>query len=329
MSYEPMTGENPLLDIDTSFYSYLIARMRNYKEHISGGKLDYAFDADFALRQKISGTSGWSRLQKGLFTRDMPIKIKNAFRGANIAGSLKFADAYEAVKICAERLQMIVPVVFVRNVPDKYEIFSLSSDTDSYIILTSGLLDIAAGDELRFLVGCECGHIQNGHNVLGISLPQVGVNAADGLNDEADNRSEIGGQLETLITEWMGLANITSDRAGIICCDDPGNYPKVIVSLKKKGVADFYHLSDKGDGISEWSLNLDKLIKDYEVLHVTPARSIKLDRSRGVFERRVFAGMEFLNCETLYYWRPDLSREDIHIVNKQALEVRCEAIISG
>ena len=46
---------NPLMDINTSFCDYLVARTRSYQEHVVGGTLDYAFDADFAMRQKIGG----------------------------------------------------------------------------------------------------------------------------------------------------------------------------------------------------------------------------------------------------------------------------------
>jgi len=332
MSYEPLADQNPLLEIDTSFYSYLVARMRNFKEHMTGGKLDYAFDAEFAMKQKINGASGWSKLQNFLFSHDIPIKVKNAFRGANIAGSLKFADAYEAAKICAERLQMSVPTVFVRNVKDKYEIFSLTSDNDEYIILTSGLMDICSKEELCFLVGCECGHIQNGHCVYAAAIPGMGVNKADGVmtgSDEIRAYDALNKQIEDFISDWLEPALITSDRAGILCCDNPENYPKIVTSTKKKGVADFYRKADSAALIAEWGVSIDKLLKDYDILRKTPARSIKLDPSLKALERRIFAGMEFLSCETLFSWRSDLLKDNVHIVNKQALEARCEIIVTN
>ena len=70
-------------------------------------------------------------------------------------------------------------------------------------------------------------------------------------------------------------------------------------------------------------------MKMYETLHITPARSISLDDTWNSLERRVFAGMEFLNCEILYNWRSNIEKLDIHTVNKQALEIRCEIIIGA
>ena len=55
MSTNTTERENPLLQIDTSFRTYLNAYTRSYQNHIVDGVLDYAFESDFAVRQKIMG----------------------------------------------------------------------------------------------------------------------------------------------------------------------------------------------------------------------------------------------------------------------------------
>ena len=70
-------------------------------------------------------------------------------------------------------------------------------------------------------------------------------------------------------------------------------------------------------------------MKQYETLHITPARSIVIPLECNAVDKRILAGLEFLNCEILYNWRGDLSKEDIHTVNKQALEIRCEIILGA
>lgn len=59
MSTNTTERENPLLQIDTSFRTYLNAYTRSYQNHIVDGVLDYAFESDFAVRQKIMGLGGW------------------------------------------------------------------------------------------------------------------------------------------------------------------------------------------------------------------------------------------------------------------------------
>lgn len=313
---------NPLLDIETSFAAYLNARTRSYKDHIVGGMMDYAFDADFSVKQKITTFSSWSKVYKTLTGREIPNKVKRIFQSTDIAGSMKHPEIYNAVKICAERLQISVPTAYVRNAPNKYEIYSVSAEgVEPFIVVTSGLIEICTQEELCFLVGCECGHIQNNHCIFNMAAPYFGVNY---INEEeysrtSENDSSVK-QIAGTITEWIKLSDITSDRAGIICLTKPQEYPSIISSVYNKGIFNAY---------PKEQYNLEELMKLYEVLHITPARNIVLPKECGSIERRILAGLEFLSCEILYNWRTDLNKVDVHTVNKQALEVRCEIILDA
>ncbi|MBQ5319437.1 MAG: M48 family metalloprotease [Oscillospiraceae bacterium] len=313
---------NPLLDIDTSFAAYLNARTRSYKDHIVGGAMDYAFDADFSVKQKITTFSSWSKVHKNLISKEIPNKLKRLFQSTDVAGSLKYSEIYDAVKVCAERMQISVPTAYVRNAPNKYEIYSVAAEgTEPFIVVTSGLADICTKEELRFLVGCECGHIQNNHCIFNMAAPYFGVNNLEELEDYSPSESDSSvKQIAGTISEWLKLSDITSDRAGIICLTNPQDYPSVVSSLHGKGIFTLYK-KDK--------LELGELMKLYDVLHITPARNISLPSDCTSIEKRILAGLEFLSCETLYTWRSDLNKEDVHTVNKQALEVRCEIILNA
>ena len=65
MSTNTTERENPLLQIDTSFRTYLNAYTRSYQNHIVDGVLDYAFESDFAVRQKIMGLGAGEARQGG------------------------------------------------------------------------------------------------------------------------------------------------------------------------------------------------------------------------------------------------------------------------
>ncbi|MBP1550154.1 MAG: M48 family metalloprotease, partial [Oscillospiraceae bacterium] len=175
---------NPLLDIDTSFAAYLNARTRSYKDHIVGGTMDYAFDADFSVKQKITTFSSWSKVHKNLVSKEIPNKLKRLFQSTDVAGSLKHSEIYDAVKVCAERLQISVPTAYVRNAPNKYEIYSVAADgTEPFIVVTTGLAEVCTKEELRFLVGCECGHIQNNHCIFNMAAPYFGVTNLEEFED--------------------------------------------------------------------------------------------------------------------------------------------------
>ncbi|MDE5741054.1 MAG: M48 family metalloprotease [Oscillospiraceae bacterium] len=313
---------NPLLDIETSFTAYLNARTRSYKDHIVGGMMDYAFDSDFSVKQKITTFPSWSKVYKNLTGHDIPSKIKRLFQSTDVAGSLQHPEIYNAVQQCAEKLQISVPTVYVRNAPKKYEIYSIAAEgIEPCIVATTGLIDICGKDELRFLVGCECGHIQNNHCIFSMAAPYFGItNQEDTEESDSQENYKALTQIAGTMSEWIKLADVTGDRAGIICLNNPNDYPIIMKSIHSKGVLGMY----KKD-----NLDLDELLKLYEVLHRTPARSITLPANCSFIERRILAGLEFLSCEVLYNWRADLNKVDMHTVNKQALEVRCEIILDA
>lgn len=62
---DSMESVNPLLQIDTGFRSYLNAYTRSFQNHVVDGQLDYAFDSDFAVRQKIAGLTRLGKACKG------------------------------------------------------------------------------------------------------------------------------------------------------------------------------------------------------------------------------------------------------------------------
>ena len=219
-------------------------------------------------------------------------------------------------------MQISVPTAYVRNAPNKYEIYSVAADgTEPFIVVTSGLAEVCSKEELRFLVGCECGHIHNNHCIFNMAAPYFGVSNLEEIEDytPSENDSSVK-QIAGTISEWLKLSDITSDRAGIICLTNPQDYPTIVSSLHSKGIFAIY----KKD-----NLELGELMKLYEVLHITPARNIVLPPDCSSIEKRILAGLEFLSCETLYNWRSDLNKEDVHTVNKQALEVRCEIILDA
>lgn len=312
--------QNPLLDIDTSFTNYLAVRTRKSKDHIVGGRMDYGFDADFSVRQKFITYSGWNKIYKTLVTIEIPNKFKQIFKTASEASQSSYPEIWAIAKSCAERLMIDIPKVFVRNAPNKMEIYSISAEnTSPVIVLTSGLCEKCTKDELSYLIGCECGHIQNNHCIYYQAAPSFGIIMdSEVVNPVTDN----GKQLASVMMDWLTLSNVTSDRAGIICLDRPQEFSSVFISLRQKGINDIYSRTGQ-------EFDSKKAEKMYETLHVTPARSISLDSSTNSLERRYFAGMEFLNCETLYSWRNDIGAADLHTVNKQALEVRCEIIIGA
>lgn len=313
---------NPLMDINTSFCDYLVARTRSFQEHVIGGTLDYAFDADFAARQKIGSLSGWSRLYKTIVSTDIPDRFKRYFQSSDTAGSMSFAKAYEAAKKCSERLQISIPTILVRTGKGVPEIMSMAGEgIDPCIIMTKDIAEECSNDELYYLIGCECGRIQNRHSAFNYAFTYPGISRGETVSDSSDIKSNVR-EISYNLNNWTILGDITADRAGIICLDNPSDFPRIYGGLRQKGFPD-------SNGTVNKEIDLPAILKHFEATHITPVRDLKIADDCSSDERRIIAGMEFIGCEILYIWRPDLSRPDTHIGNKQALEIRCDIIANN
>ena len=314
-------SENPLLKIDTSFRSYLLAYTRSFSNHVVDGVLDYAFDADFSLRQKITGLSGWAKLSKAINSQDVTEEAKLLFLKTNQAGSLKYPEVYEIAKKCAERLELNLPTVFVRDDINKKIIYSIASDIiEPCIVITKALIQMCTAEEIQVLIGSECGRIQNHHCTYNLAYKYFNADENGFMPMEQSYQQPVSNQLVYTLSQWVKLADITADRAGMICCDEPERYAEIIAGLYQKGYVDFYGRTMK-------DLDFEHIVNMAQVIHYTAARDIYVDKDVTDEEKRILAAVEFLNCDLLYNWRSELSSEGLNVINGQLCDVRCNIIL--
>ncbi len=312
--------ENPLLQIDTNFRHYLNAYTRSFQNHIVNGTLDYAFDSDFTVRQKISGLVGFNKLAKSIVTQDITSEAKLLFRKFNQAGPLKFPEVYDVAKLCAERLELKLPIVFVRDDVDEPLIYSIASDIiEPCIIVSYALVKFCTKDELQLLIGCECGKLQNNHCQYNFAITYINYNKNVYKPVERSHKGMISNQIVYALPEWMKCADITADRAGMICCDNPEDFPALLYGIYQKGFLDFF-------GRKNPECNYDRAIQYVENHQSTSVRDLKLDSSYTPMDRRLIAACQFLNCESLYSWRRDLKPAHSHPLNREICDARTNMI---
>ncbi|WP_294406735.1 hypothetical protein [uncultured Ruminococcus sp.] len=318
------TGKiNPLLQIDTGFRSYLNAYTRSYQNHMVDGSLDYAFESDFAVRQKIMGLSGAGKLFKAVNSQDISAEAKHLFMKCNQVGPLKYPEIYDIVKKCAERLELIVPIVFIREDLERPLAYSIASEIiEPCIVLTKQLTELCSYDELALLIGSECGRIQNNHCTFNMAYTYLNVNKNVYKPIERSYTQAVGSQLYSALVQWVKYADITANRAGMICLDKPGRYLDVITGLYNKGYVDFY-------GRKQDKLDFAELNKKSAEIHASTSRSLRIDPQLTDIERFLLASNEFLYCHTLYSWRSDMEDIDSHAVSGQICDVHTSVIIGN
>ncbi len=314
---------NPLLQIDTGFRSYLNAYTRSYQNHMVDGSLDYAFESDFAVRQKIMGLGGSSKLFKAVNSQDISAEAKHLFMKCNQVGPLKYPDIYDIVKKCAERLELIVPIVFIREDMDRALAYSIASDIiEPCIVLSKQLVDMCSVDELTLLIGCECGRIQNNHCTFNMAYTYLNVNKYVFRPIERSFNQTVSSQLFSALAQWVKYADVTANRAGMICLDKPGRYLDIMCGLYGKGYVDFFGRSQQGIDFTQLSAKAEKI-------HSSASRSLKVEDELSDIERFLLAAGEFLYCETLYSWRRDVEDIEGHAESGQICDVRTNVIIGN
>jgi hypothetical protein len=315
-----LSALNPLLEIDTNFYHYVSARSKSHAlksdAHFIGGKLDYVFDGDIEYRQKINSMFGITKVLKPVFGY-IGERYRMAFGSSAKAGSLKYPLAYEAAVKVSERLGITLPVVCVLANSKKF-IYSLEGENiaEPCIVISAGLAEDSDADLLKFLIGRECGRLQNNHTIIKSAAEFYGVAGINSARRETLTDTNI----KNALAEWYRLSDITCDRAGIIALDDPTAFLPVILRSLSDGFTGVYE---------EERIAVSEISDLYEKIHFTPARSISLGQNVSALRRRILCGLEFINCEVLYNRRTDTHPTVPHLVNKQAMEVRCVIISEG
>jgi Zn-dependent protease with chaperone function len=137
--------------------------------------------------------------------------MKNQLLGTMVKVSPRqFPSIYKIAEHCAQTLTVPVPQLYIANSP-VINAYTFGTDEESFIVLHSALIDHFDEEELKFVIGHETGHIQNKHVVYGTALRVLTQTAGIFL-------SWIIQPAVLALSAWSRRAEITCDRAGLLCC---------------------------------------------------------------------------------------------------------------
>jgi Zn-dependent protease with chaperone function len=135
----------------------------------------------------------------------------------------QFPRIYSITKTACDTLQIAMPQVFIVNQPT-FNAGTLGTNEDSFMMVHSALVDQYTDEELLTVIGHECGHIHNSHvayltalhyltYMAGMFLPWILQPALVALRT------------------WSRRAEITCDRAGMLCARDQTAAERAITKL--------------------------------------------------------------------------------------------------
>jgi len=92
--------------------------------------------------------------------------------------------------------------------------------TKPFITMTSGLIDVMTDEELFFVIGHEVGHIKAGHVLYGTMARNIAAIVAMIGQATLGIGAWFGQGLVIGLLEWYRCAELTSDRAALLCVQD-------------------------------------------------------------------------------------------------------------
>lgn len=194
-------------------------------------------------------------------------------------GERQFSRIHSLTKRCADTLQIPTPTVYIVSNPTM-NAATYGTPEESFIMVHSALVDHYTDDELMMVIGHECGHIHNSHVIYLTALHYL---------------TQMAGAFVRWIVEpaafalraWSRRAEITCDRAGMLCAGDLDVSARALTKL----VIGSRKLYDEFD--------LDVFLEQYEESKGSMGRHMEAFATHPYLPKRVLA-MRVFGDSALY-----------------------------
>jgi Zn-dependent protease with chaperone function len=237
----------------------------------------YAYSFDRKTREALErvkpvelAVAGTVRLFKRVASSQL---LGNAVK----VGDRQFPRIQSIVTQCAKTLDIAVPTVYIINSP-VLNAATYGTNEESFIQVHSALVDHYSDEELLTVIGHECGHIHNSHVVYMTALYFL-TNIAGAFVAWAVQPAIIA------LRAWSRRAEITSDRAGMLCAKDAVVAERALTKLalgSKKLYEDF---------------NLEAFLEQYQEGKEGIGRYMEAFATHPWLTKRVLAMREFAKSE--------------------------------
>ncbi|MBW2732203.1 MAG: M48 family metallopeptidase [Deltaproteobacteria bacterium] len=260
-----------MTQVDLNFEAYIQERKGAEKGRGHGGAA-YSYAGD----QKVLQALG--KITPVKLAAEAAVRLwKNVARSQILGSAVKvtekqFSEIHQTTVDCARRLQIPVPTVYIAPEVGALNAHTFGTTDDAYIILNGVLVDHLDADELRFVIGHECGHIHNEHVVYTTSLYYLLYSANVFLR-------WIVQPAILALQSWSRRAEISCDRAGLLCCQDrdTANAALIKLALGSKKLAQEIDVSEYLKQLDESQQGAGKLLELFQSHPYLPKRVAALE----------------------------------------------------
>jgi Zn-dependent protease with chaperone function len=203
---------------------------------------------------------------------------KNELLGHAVkVGPNQFPRVHNLAIRCAKELDIATPTLYIVNSPT-LNAATYGTNDDSFILVHSALIDHFSDEELLSVIGHECGHIHNNHVVYLTAMHYLTRMASLFVR-------WIVGPAMLALSGWSRRAEITCDRAGLLCSKNLDTSTRALTKLAL-GSHKLYA-----------ELNMDAFLEQYEEGKEGVGKYAELMANHPWLPKRVMALRAFAESE--------------------------------
>jgi len=208
--------------IDLSFLRYVAARKGLAAARVREGAA-YAYSGDLRVRNGLDRLRPVT-LAVAATERMWQTGKARLLEAAVEVGPSKFPHVHKAGARCAQVLQIPVPAIYISPSIGVLDAHTFGTADEPCIVLHTSLIDRFSDAELLAVIGHECGHIHNNHAVYLTTRYFLGNAGNQFLRWVAK-------PAVAALDGWVRRAEITCDRAALLCTGDMDVSTAVLVKL--------------------------------------------------------------------------------------------------
>jgi Zn-dependent protease with chaperone function len=210
-------------DLELDFARYVAQKKGSANQRARDGAA-YAYGGDYRVRKALAAA------RPVTLALEATVRLwKNVAKAELLGTAVKVTDQqfpriHAIAARCADTLGIPTPAIYVTPALGELNAHTLGTDEDAYVVVNAALVDHLSDEELAAVIGHECGHIHNNHVVYSTALYYLSVGAAFYVR-------WIVQPAVLALRAWSRRAEITCDRAGLLCTRDETVATAALVKL--------------------------------------------------------------------------------------------------
>ncbi len=215
------------IGVDLDFQRYIERRKGALEAQAREGAA-YAYGGDLRVKKTLDS------IRPVRLAVEASVRLWKSVARAELLGTAvkvspqQFPKIDALVEQAAKGLHIARPTVYIApGLPGgggELNAHTFGTDEDAYIVVNGALVDHLTESELLYVLGHECGHIQNNHVELTTALYYL-LNAANRFLAWVVTPATMA------LSAWSRRAEITCDRAGLICARNLDTAEAVLLKL--------------------------------------------------------------------------------------------------